>query len=88
MYILFCWLGRSKLIDVYEQTLPQLQASILSQWEELIKDIPNKLKEDTEDVNNNQEASELPENINKLVEFMKVIILKFLDKKSKLKKTI
>ena len=36
-----------------------------------IKDIPNKLKEDTEDVNNNQEASELPENINKLVEFMK-----------------
>jgi hypothetical protein len=36
-----------------------------------IKDIPNKLKEGAEDVNNNQEASELPENINKLVEFMK-----------------
>jgi len=36
-----------------------------------IKDIPNKLKEDTEDVNNNQVANELPENINKLVDFMK-----------------
>jgi len=35
-----------------------------------IKDIPNKLKEDTEDVNNNQEARELPENIDKLVQFM------------------
>lgn len=36
-----------------------------------IKDIPNKLKEETEDVNNNQEASELPENITKLVDFMR-----------------
>jgi len=36
-----------------------------------IKDIPNKLKEDTEDVNNNQVANELPENINKLIDFMK-----------------
>lgn len=35
-----------------------------------IKDIPNKLKEQEESVNNNQEVSELPENINKLVEFM------------------
>jgi hypothetical protein len=35
-----------------------------------IKDIPNKLKEEVEDVNNNQETSQLPENINKLVEFM------------------
>ena len=35
-----------------------------------IKDIPNKLKEDVEDVNNNQEARELPENIEKLVQFM------------------
>ena len=36
-----------------------------------IKDIPNKLKEQSEDVNNNQEDNELPENINKLVDFMK-----------------
>ena len=36
-----------------------------------IKDIPNKLKEESEDVNNNQEDNELPENINKLVDFMK-----------------
>ena len=36
-----------------------------------IKDIPNKLKEETEDVNNNQEVSELPENITKLVDFMR-----------------
>jgi len=35
-----------------------------------IKDIPNKLKEQEESVNNNQEASELPENVNKLIEFM------------------
>ena len=37
-----------------------------------IKDIPNKLKEKSEDVNNIQEVKpELPENINKLVDFMK-----------------
>ena len=37
-----------------------------------IKDIPNKLKEKSEDVNNIQEVQpELPENINKLVDFMK-----------------
>jgi hypothetical protein len=35
-----------------------------------IKDIPNKLKEEEESVNNNQEARELPENIDKLVKFM------------------
>ena len=36
-----------------------------------IKDIPNKLKEAQEDVNNNQETDrELPENIDKLVAFM------------------
>jgi hypothetical protein len=36
-----------------------------------IKDIPNKLKEESESVNNNQEpARELPENIDKLVKFM------------------
>jgi hypothetical protein len=35
-----------------------------------IKDIPNKLKEQEESVNNNQETNELPDNVNKLVEFM------------------
>jgi len=35
-----------------------------------IKDIPNKLKEEEESVNNNQEARELPENVEKLVQFM------------------
>lgn len=35
-----------------------------------IKDIPNKLKAEEESVNNNQETNQLPENINKLVEFM------------------
>jgi hypothetical protein len=35
-----------------------------------IKDIPNKLKEESESVNNNQETRELPENIDKLVKFM------------------
>jgi len=36
-----------------------------------IKDIPNKLKDESESVNNNQETSDLPENITKLVDFMK-----------------
>jgi hypothetical protein len=36
-----------------------------------IKDIPNKLKQETELVNNIQEDNELPENINKLIDFMK-----------------
>ena len=36
-----------------------------------IKDIPNKLKEESESINNNQKTSELPENVNKLIEFMK-----------------
>ena len=35
-----------------------------------IKDIPNKLKEQEEDVNNNQETNQLPENIDKIVKFM------------------
>ena len=35
-----------------------------------IKDIPNKLKEQEESVNNNQETNELPENVDKLVKFM------------------
>lgn len=35
-----------------------------------IKDIPNKLKEESESVNNNQETRELPDNIDKLVSFM------------------
>ncbi len=35
-----------------------------------IKDIPNKLKEEVEDVNNNQDTRQLPENVEKLVQFM------------------
>ena len=38
--------------------------------QEKIKDIPNKLKEEPKNVNNKEETQELPENINKLVEFM------------------
>jgi len=37
---------------------------------EKIKDIPNKLKEESESVNNNQDVRELPENIDKLISFM------------------
>ena len=37
---------------------------------EKIKDIPNRLKEESESVNNNQDVRELPENIDKLISFM------------------
>ena len=37
---------------------------------EKIKDIPNKLKEESESVNNNQDVRELPESIDKLISFM------------------
>ena len=36
-----------------------------------IKDIPNKLKQESELVSNNNEDNELPDNINKLIDFMK-----------------
>tara|TARA_R100001463_G_scaffold4641_2_gene16951 strand:- start:12833 stop:14020 length:1188 start_codon:yes stop_codon:yes gene_type:complete len=38
---------------------------------EKIKDIPKKLKEESEDVITNQEVNDLPENVNKLVDFMR-----------------
>ena len=38
---------------------------------EKIKDIPNKLKDESESVISKQEVNDLPENVNKLVDFMK-----------------
>ena len=55
------------VLELVQDEEPVEQSSLSDK----IKDIPNKLKEETEDVNNNQAASELPENINKLVEFMR-----------------
>lgn len=58
-----------------EQTLELVQEETAEEKEptlaDKIKDIPNKLKEQEESVNNNQETNELPENIDKLVKFMK-----------------
>lgn len=48
----------------------ELEAEAPNTLLDKIKDIPNKLKEQEEDVNNNQEVPVLPENINKLIEFM------------------
>jgi len=48
----------------------ELEAEASNTLLDKIKDIPNKLKEQEEDVNNNQEVPVLPENINKLIEFM------------------
>ena len=57
-----------------EQTLELIQEETVEEKEptlaDKIKDIPNKLKEQDESVNNNQETNELPENIDKLVKFM------------------
>ncbi len=57
-----------------EQTLELVQEEAVEEKEptlaDKIKDIPNKLKEQEESVNNNQETNELPENIDKLVKFM------------------
>jgi hypothetical protein len=57
-----------------EQTLELVQEETVEEKEptlaDKIKDIPNKLKEQEESVNNNQETNELPENIDKLVKFM------------------
>ena len=57
-----------------EQTLELVQEETVEEKEptlaDKIKDIPNKLKEQDESVNNNQETNELPENIDKLVKFM------------------
>ena len=57
-----------------EQTLELVQEETVEEKEptlaDKIKDLPNKLKEQDESVNNNQETNELPENIDKLVKFM------------------
>ena len=57
-----------------EQTLELVQEETAEEKEptlaDKIKDIPNKLKEQEESVNNNQETRELPENVDKLVKFM------------------
>jgi hypothetical protein len=57
-----------------EQTLELVQEETVEEKEptlaDKIKDIPNKLKEQEESVNNNQETNQLPENIDKLVKFM------------------
>ena len=57
-----------------DQALELVQEEIVEEKEltlaDKIKDIPNKLKEQEESVNNNQETNELPENIDKLVKFM------------------
>lgn len=60
--------------EAEEQTLELIQEETVEEKEltlaDKIKDIPNKLKEQEESVNNNQETNELPENIDKLVKFM------------------
>ena len=60
--------------EAEEQTLELVQEEVVEEKEltlaDKIKDIPNKLKEQEESVNNNQETNELPENIDKLVKFM------------------
>lgn len=61
--------------EAEEQVLELVQEEEVEQREqtlaEKIKDIPEKLKEQPEDVNNSQETSNLPENITKLVDFMR-----------------
>ena len=61
--------------EAEEQVLELVQEEEVEQKEqtlaEKIKDIPEKLKEQPEDVNNSQETSNLPENITKLVDFMR-----------------
>ena len=67
--------GESTSDDTSDEVLELIQDEEIEEEEKTladkVKDIPNKLKEQAEDVNNNQEANELPENIGKLVDFMK-----------------
>ena len=60
--------------EAEDQALELVQEEVVEEKEltlaDKIKDIPNKLKEQEESVNNNQETNELPENIDKLVKFM------------------
>ena len=67
--------GESASDDTPDEVLELIQEEEIEEEEKTladkVKDIPNKLKEQAEDVNNNQEDNELPENIGKLVDFMK-----------------
>ena len=64
--------GEGAADDSEDQVLELIQEEAVEPkgLSDKIKDIPNKLKEDTESVNNNQDVRELPENIDKLVKFM------------------
>ena len=64
--------GEGAADDSEDQVLELIQEEVVEPkgLSDKIKDIPNKLKEDTESVNNNQDVRELPENIDKLVKFM------------------
>jgi hypothetical protein len=64
--------GEGAADDSEDQVLELIQEEAVGPkgLSDKIKDIPNKLKEDTESVNNNQDVRELPENIDKLVKFM------------------
>jgi len=60
--------NENEVLELIQDEEPVKEKATLA---DKIKDIPNKLKEESEDVNNNQEVNELPENVNKLVDFMK-----------------
>lgn len=68
---------RSDNTESEEQVIELVQEDEQEQVEEQptlaekIKDIPNKLKDESESVISKQEVNDLPENVNKLVDFMK-----------------
>ena len=67
--------GESAPVDTSDAVLELIQEDEQVEEQQTlsdkIKDIPNKLKEESEGVNNNQEVNELPENVEKLIDFMK-----------------
>lgn len=62
--------GEEQVIELVEEQ-EEAKNEEESTLAEKIKDIPNKLKEETEDVITKQEVNDLPENVNKLVDFMR-----------------
>ena len=60
--------AEEQVLELVEEDQVEEQEQTLA---EKIKDIPEKLKEQPEDVNNSQETSDLPENVNKLLDFMR-----------------
>jgi ribosomal protein S15P/S13E len=60
--------AEEQVLELVEEDQVEEQEQTLA---EKIKDIPKKLKEQPEDVNNSQETSDLPENVNKLLDFMR-----------------